>query len=79
VLCALTGGRTGPPVIEPLSAAERDTLLSAGADEGFDQFPDVHGRVATALTSVPAYRLSVGADPNAAMAALARLIGLRLG
>ena len=32
VLCALTGGRTGPPAIEPLSAAERDTLLSAGAD-----------------------------------------------
>ena len=77
VLCALTSGRTGPPVIEPLSAAERAALLAAGADEGFDQFPDVHGRVATALAGVPAYRLSVGADPNAAMAALAHVTGAR--
>jgi hypothetical protein len=78
LLCALTGRRTGPPVIEPLSPTARDTLLAAGADEGFDQFPDVHRRVATALAGVPAYHLAAGADPNAAVAALAQVVaGLR--
>ena len=78
MLCALTGRRTGPPVIEPLSATARDALLVAGADEGFDQFPDVHHRVATALAGVPAWHLSVGADPNAAVAALTQMAGQRL-
>jgi hypothetical protein len=73
LLCTIASGRTGPPVIEPLSATERHTLLAGAADEGFDQFPDVHRRVATALAGAPAYRLSVGADPDAAVAALAQV------
>jgi hypothetical protein len=77
MLCALTGGRTGPPVIEPLSTTERQALLAADADEGFDQFPDIHRRVATALGGAPAYRLSVGADPDAAVAALAQVVDRR--
>jgi hypothetical protein len=73
LLCVLTDRRTGAPVIEPLSPDERDTLLASGADEGFDQFPDVHRRVATALASAPAFRLSVGNDPSAAVVALAEV------
>jgi hypothetical protein len=79
LFCVLTGERSGGPVIAPLSDAERDTLLDAGVDEGFDQFPDVHRRVATALARVPAYRLSVGADPDAAVAALAEVARLSGG
>ena len=73
VLCVLTELRTGAPVIEPLSPDERDTLLGSDADEGFDQFPDIHQRVATALAGFPAFRLSVGVDPNAAVAMLAEV------
>jgi hypothetical protein len=73
MLCALTAHRTGAPIIEPLSVTERDALLESAADEGFDQFPDVQRRVATALARVPAFRLSVGADPDAAVAAVAQL------
>jgi hypothetical protein len=75
VLCVLTEQRTGAPVIEPLSPDARHALLSSGADEGFDQFPDIHRRVATALAGFPAFRLSVGVDPNAAVAALAEVAG----
>lgn len=75
ILCLLTDGRTGPPSVEPLSASERDEWLSSDPEGGFDQFPDDHERLVRAFANTPAFLLSVGADPSAAVAALARLAG----
>lgn len=74
VLCALTRERHGGPRVEPLPSSERAALLAAEPEEGFDQFPDVHQRLDAAFSGARACRLSPGADPHAAVAALAEIV-----
>lgn len=73
MLCVLTRPRAGPPVVEPLSSLEHEVELLSDPEDGFDQFPDAHARLVKALACVPAYRLTVGSDPDDAVRALAAI------
>ena len=78
MLCVLTRPRVGPPIVEPMSPLEREALLSSDPEDGFDQFPETHARLAEVFAHVPAYRVTVGSDPDDAVRALimtARAIG----
>jgi hypothetical protein len=72
VLCWLTGSHAGPPVVEPLDSDEATSLLTGPLEEGFDQFPDIHQAIRIALAAAPAFRVSTGADPAAAVQQMAR-------
>jgi hypothetical protein len=83
MLCVLTRPRAGPsivespiiepPIIEPLSSLEREAALSSDLEDGFDQFPDAHARLVKAFAHVPAWRLTVGSDPDDAVRTLATM------
>lgn len=70
MLCVLARPRAGLPLVEPLSSIEREAVLSSAPEDGFDQFPDAHARLAEAFARVPAYRVTVGSDPDDAVRAL---------
>lgn len=59
--------------LEPLPAADAVAALSDPREPGFDLLRERAPAVARALTATGAYRLTVGADPAAAMALLAHL------
>jgi hypothetical protein len=73
ILCVLTDHTARTTISAPLSEEERRDLLAIEPEPGFDQFPDSYARIQHVLAQLPAWRLSMGPDLDAAAAHLARL------